>query len=35
VVALQGHHGKPNTFNSYTTWRDTAGYSGLRELSRT
>ena len=24
VVALQGHHGKPNTFSSYTTRRDTA-----------
>lgn len=31
VVALQGHHGKPNTFSSYTTRRDTAGYHAQRK----
>lgn len=24
MVALQGHHGKPKTFSSYTTRRDAA-----------
>jgi hypothetical protein len=30
VEALQGLHGKPNTFSSYTTRRDTAKYPGKR-----
>jgi hypothetical protein len=34
VGALQGHHGKPNTFNSYTTWRDTAQMIAASALAR-
>ena len=34
VVALQGHHGKPNTFSSYTTRRDTAKQNGKTPVAR-